>query len=405
MRIIIAGQTYYPGNNGQAVFTIRLAEGLAKLGHSVAMVVPAEELRTRRTVINGVLVLSIAALHLKKLHDNAYFSPAPMGAIKKLFSDFRPDIVHLQDHYPLSRMTFQVAKKKRVPVMGTNHFLPENVMPYLPIPQKLYGTTKWLLWYSVLSLYNKLDFVTTPTATAASIIRGQSLRTPVKPVSCGVDVHRFQPHSAADRAEMRRKYGLSPDKTIVFYVGRIDAEKRLSIIIRALAQLNRPDVQVAIAGKGEHRPALETLASKLGLSGRVIFTGFIPDDDLPALINSIDIFAMPSEAELQSIATLEAMASGKPVIAANARALPELVATGENGYLFTPGDVTDAVRGLQYLLAHRSEWGIMGVASREKAQPHGLENTLRRYETLYYKLNPNAQPVKHHIDKKRWASI
>ncbi len=405
MRIIIAGQTYYPGNNGQAVFTIRLAEGLAKLGHSVAMIVPAEELHTHRTVKNGVLILSIAAIHLKNLHDNAYFSPAPMGAIKKLFKTFNPDIVHLQDHYPLSRVVYQVAKKNRVPVMGTNHFLPENVMPYLPIPQKLRGVAKWLLWYSVLSLYNKLDFVTTPTATAANIIRGEALRAPVKPVSCGVDIHRFQPKNIAIRAKIRRKYGLSSEKTILFYVGRIDAEKRLDVMIRTLKTLGRTDVQFAIAGKGEHRPALEALAAELDLTEQVVFTGFVPDDDLPTLINSIDIFAMPSEAELQSIATLEAMASGKPVIAANARALPELVETGVNGYLFRAGDIADAVRGLQYLLERRNDWGKFGTASRQKAEPHGLENTLRRYETLYYQLNPNAQRVKHHIDKKRWASI
>lgn len=405
MRIVIAGQTYYPGNNGQAVFTIRLAEGLAKLGHDVAMIVPAEEFRTRRAVKNGVLVLSIAALHLKNLHDNAYFPPAPMGAIKKLFKTFKPDIVHLQDHYPLSRVVYQVAKKHRVPVMGTNHFLPENVMPYLPIPQKLHGVTKWLLWYSVLSLYNKLDYVTTPTATAASIIRGQALRVPVKPVSCGVDIQRFHPDTADSHTEMRLKYGLSPKKTILFYVGRIDAEKRLDVMIRALKKLGRTDVQFAIAGKGEHRPALEALTAELGLAEQVAFLGFVPDDDLPALINSIDIFAMPSEAELQSIATLEAMASGKPVIAANARALPELVETGVNGYLFRAGDIADAAHGLQTLLDHRADWVKLGAASREKAQPHGLENTIRRYESLYFQLNPNAQPVKHRIDKKGWVSI
>ncbi len=405
MRIIIAGQTYYPGNNGQAVFTIRLAEGLAKMGHDVAMVVPAEELHTRRTVKNGVLVLSIAAIHLKTLHDNAYFSPAPMGAIKKLFKTFKPDIVHLQDHYPLSRVVYQVAKKNRVPVMGTNHFLPENVMPYLPIPQKLHGVANWLLWYSVLSLYNKLDYVTTPTATAARIIRGQSLRAPVKPVSCGVDIRRFHPDATVNRAEMRRKYGLSTEKTILFYVGRIDAEKRLDVMIRALKMLGRSDVQFAIAGKGEHRPALETLTAELGLTEQVKLLGFVPDDDLPALINSIDIFAMPSEAELQSIATLESMASGKPVIAADARALPELVETGVNGYLFRAGDIADATRGLQTLLNRRADWAKLGAASREKAEPHGLENTLHRYEALYFHLNPNARPVKHRIDKKRWASI
>ncbi len=404
MRIIIAGQTYYPGNNGQAVFTIRLAEGLAKLGHQVAMLVPAEHLHTERTMKNGVLLLSIAAIHLKQLHHNAYFSPNPIGVVKRFFNEFQPDVVHLQDHYPLSRIVNHVAEKKRVPVMGTNHFLPENVMPYLPIPKKLHGIAVWLLWYSVLSLYNRLDYVTTPTATAAKILRRQHFRVPVSPVSCGVDTHRFHPQ-AVDRAEILRQYGLDPAKKIIFYVGRIDAEKRLDVIISALKRLNRPDVQFAITGKGEHRLVLERQIAELGLEKTVVFTGFVPDADLPALINSIDIFAMPSEAELQSIATLEAMATGKPVLAANARALPELVQTGSNGYLFAAGNIADAADGLASLLDHPEKWATLGAASHQKAQPHGLENTIRQYENLYFKLNPNARPAKRRISYKQLASV
>lgn len=405
MRIILAGQTYLPGNNGQAVFTIRLAEGLAKLGHQVVMIVPAEHPRTERTVVNGVTMLAIAAIPLKKLHHNAYFSPNPLGDVKSFFNEFQPDVVHLQDHYPLSRVVFQIAKKQRVPVMGTNHFLPANVMPYLPIPQALHRATEWLLWYSVLSLYNKLDYVTTPTATAARILRAQKIRVPISPVSCGVDTHRFEPHPRTNRSGILRKYGLDPVKKTIFFVGRIDAEKRLDVIVDALHRLNRTDVQFAITGKGEYRPTLEAQISALGLSGTVRFTGYVPAEDLPALINDIDIFAMPSEAELQSIATLEAMATAKPVLAADARALPELVQTNINGYLFSAGDVADATRGLAMMLDHPQKWRDWGEASWKKAQPHGLENTIRQYENLYFKLNPNARPAKRRIGMKQLASV
>jgi 1,2-diacylglycerol 3-alpha-glucosyltransferase len=99
---------------------------------------------------------------------------------------------------------------------------------------------------------------------------------------------------------------------------------------------------------------------------------------------------MPSDAELQSIATLEAMATGRPILAANARALPELVQPGVNGYLFEHGDPENAARAIAKLVDQRDDWAAMGAASREIALPHNLANTIHRYEELYSTLLDGA---------------
>jgi 1,2-diacylglycerol 3-alpha-glucosyltransferase len=92
---------------------------------------------------------------------------------------------------------------------------------------------------------------------------------------------------------------------------------------------------------------------------------------------------MPSEAELLSIASLEAMACGRPILAANAVALPELVTDGVNGYLFQRGDDADAVRCMEKLADYPELWAEMGAVSIERAKPHGLEAILKRNEVLY----------------------
>jgi len=122
------------------------------------------------------------------------------------------------------------------------------------------------------------------------------------------------------------------------------------------------------------------------LGQRVKFIGFVPDEDLSALYNSTDIFVMPSTAELQSIATLEAMACGKPVLCANAQALPELVTNGLNGYLFTPNDPADAAHRIDQLMIEHSRWAAMGQASIAIATHHSLTHTIRHYEELYTSL-------------------
>src|SRR5439155_23320461 len=121
------------------------------------------------------------------------------------------------------------------------------------------------------------------------------------------------------------------------YVGRLDRGKRIAVLIHAFHRLSREDLQLPIAGRGRHGRALRALAERLALGRRVVFTGFVPDEDLPGLLNSVDVFVMPSEAELQSIATLEAMATGRPVLAEVALALPELMETNVIDYMIRDG--------------------------------------------------------------------
>jgi glycosyltransferase involved in cell wall biosynthesis len=173
----------------------------------------------------------------------------------------------------------------------------------------------------------------------------------------------------------------------LLYVGRVDREKGLDVIVDALASLRRDDVQMVIAGKGSYLQPLKQLCGKLALGDRVVFTGFVPDEDLPLLYNSVAAFVMPSHAELQSIATLEAMSSGLPVLAANARALPELVSPDKNGYLFTPGDVADAAQGIMALANSRQRWELMSAASVAKVRPHSLHNMSQGYISLYHQLS------------------
>ncbi len=179
--------------------------------------------------------------------------------------------------------------------------------------------------------------------------------------------------------------GWIPSGRFFCIVGRIEKDKRIDVLLHALARLERDDIQLAIAGRGSAFEHFQALARSLNLDGRVRFTGFIPKEDLHVLLNSVDIFTMPSDAELLSLASLEAMACGRPVLLANAVALPELVAPGVNGYLFKPGDAEDAAHYMQLLADQPERWKEMGKASMEKAQVHGLENTVQRYEELYKK--------------------
>ena len=392
MRILITGQTFYKRNNGQGVFTINLAEGLAQAGHQVLLVIPSEQGQPYRKKQHGLTIQTVPTLVIT---DKVNVTGFAQKIVNQTVADFQPQIIHIQDHYFLSRAVLQAGRQHQILQMGTNHFLPENLTYNFRIPKKLMQPIHQLLWQNMLEVYNTLHAVTTPSETAVRILRQQQLQAPVQAISCGVDQTRFKPRPELNRADIRRRYGLDPARTLFIYVGRIDREKGLEGLMRALKTLRRDDIQLAIVGqKSNYLHALLTLRQHLSLEQQVIFTGFVPSKDLPLLLNSADIFVMPSGAELQSIATLEAMSSGLPVLAANARALPELVEHQVNGYLFELDNVVEAASGLAALADNRRHWASMSVAGLEKVRQHSLPNTIQRYANLYQNLQAYPYTVK-----------
>jgi glycosyltransferase involved in cell wall biosynthesis len=383
MRILIASESQYIAFHGQAIFTRNLSEGLARRGHDVSVLTLSERGRPYQEQVAGVQVEAVRSLSLGLLHPDVYASAFPEKRVRQVVRQFRPDIIHIQDHYPLCRSAVRNAKRYGIKVVGTNHFMPENLAAYVPVISRIKPLYNWILWHWMLDLYNRLDAAAVPSKSGADLLRRQGIRPPVFPISCGVDVRHFHPIANLDRAAWRARYGLDPDRKIIFFVGRVDREKRLDVLLKAVRLMDRRDLQCVIAGNGAALQGLKALAQELELGGNVLFTGFVPNEDLPSLLGSVDIFAMPSEAELLSIATLEAMACGLPVLAARAMALPELVSENVNGFLFNPGDATDAASCLGLLADHPERWKEMGQASLDKVQQHSLDRGLSQYEDLY----------------------
>lgn len=386
MRIMIASSTYVPAMNGQAVFTTNLAEGLVKMGHKVLVVLDSHHVHASQTFVNGVQLEEIKSISLNFLHAGVYFSPFPGSEVSRLFDTFQPEIVHIQDHYPTCRAVVKVARRRRIKIVGSNHFIPENLAPYIPLLPRMKPMFNWILWQWMLTIYKYVDVITAQSNAAAKLIHSQGLNLPILPISCGIDLDHYYQNPAIDRELYYRRYGLDSNKKVFLFLGRIDGEKRIDLLLRAMELLDRDDIQLAIAGHGKVEDKLQQLTAKLNLEQRVKFTGFIPEEDVPGLMNSVDVFVMPSEAELLSISTLEAMACGRPVLLANALALPELVKEGENGYLFKPGDVVDLVRYMKILADQSERWETMGKMSREIAISHSLDETLQKFEMLYSQL-------------------
>jgi len=392
VRIAIVSQTFVPGHSGQGVFAVGLADGLAARGHQVLAVRPGRGPARHGLRRGPVRVEEVAALPLAR-DPSAALTVFANRRVGRLLDEFSPDIVHLQDHYPLCRAALGQARQRGVPTVATNHFLPRNMLAFLPVPTRFDPIAQAAMWAWLRGVFNAVALSTAPSERAVELLREHGVATTTKAISCGVDVNRFRPATEDERRATRLRYGLDPGRPLLAYVGRLDPEKRLDVLLDGLARLARHDRawQLVLVGRGHQAGALARRARRLAIDDAVHFAGYLPRADLPPVVAAADIFVIASDAELLSIATLEAMASGLPVVAADAVALPELVRAGINGRLFRTGDAADLADQLQATLDDRPHWAEMGAASRALAEHHDRRLTIDRYEELYRQAIDNRQ--------------
>ncbi|WP_113703112.1 glycosyltransferase [Nonomuraea lactucae] len=376
-RILISTDTYPPDVNGTAYFTHRLATGLAARGNNVHVVCQSDQGPATADVVEGVVMHRLRSAPLLVHPTMRVTIPTRLD---RLMASVDPDVLHTQGHFVVGRAAIAAALRRGVPVVATNHFMPDNLFQFGHIPDRLRARAGRLAWRDFKRIFDRTDHVTTPTPLAAKLLGDQGFTRPVEPVSCGIDLTRFHPHT--EPKHWARKLFDLPDRPTILFVGRLDEEKHLNELVRALPHvLNTTDAQLAIVGRGNQRPELERLAKRIGIGERVSFLGFVPDENMPQAFAAADVFAMPSVAELQSIATLEAMASGLPVVVADAMALPHLV--DGNGYLYQPGDVLTLAGHLTAILTDDELRARLGRASRGLAITHDHQNSLARFEQIY----------------------
>jgi 1,2-diacylglycerol 3-alpha-glucosyltransferase len=195
-------------------------------------------------------------------------------------------------------------------------------------------------------------------------------------VPTGVDCSRFQPDNYD--IEFLHRYGLQ-GKKVVLHVGRLSKEKRLDIALGAVKELSGtdPHLRLLVVGGG---PALEhykDMVRDLGISDRVVFTGFLPDRDLEVAYATCDMLVISSTFETQGLVVLEAMASGRPVAGMRARAIPEFVQEGKNGCLFDEDSCAEAI------MRCLSRAESMRISALATAREYSVDACTARLEGAY----------------------
>jgi len=384
MKILIATDTYYLGAGNVPHFTQRrLAMMLVEQGHQVFVMAPSPN--TKKIILehDGVTVYGLSSFSLPA-YPNLRISPLFFSKtyIKKCLEEINPDIIHVQDHFMIGRGVLKIAKELDIPVVGTNHFMPENFTHYFYLPKFIEAKFKKIIWQGVLKVYNQVETMISPTKTAGSLLEKSGFKNMIIPVSNGIDLKRFNLNNNGDY--LKEKYKIPANRLSVLYVGRLDKEKRIDMIIAAMPEIiKKVDAHLVLGGVGKLRYSLEEQVKNLGLQDRVTFVGFVPDEDLPNLYRLANLFAIAGIAELQSVVTMEAMASGLPILGVNAVALPELIHDGENGYLFSENNIQELAERAIMILLNKELQAQMSAKSLEIIQRHDVNLVMAKHESIY----------------------
>lgn len=378
LRVLIGADTFAPEINGAATFAARLAAGLVERGHDVHIVAPAASRKhgTWTETLEGQ-PMTVHRLKSWRWYPHPWLRFALPWQIEqnsaRILDEVKPDVVHFQSHIIIGRGLSNQAKQRGIKVIGTNHFMPENLLEHTLLPNFLRAPAVRMAWAAASRSFARAEVVTTPTRKAADFLEQYTKLRGVLAISCGVDAHHYTP-DFSPRTE-----------NLILFVGRITNEKQLDKLLRAFAILDPAlDAKLELVGGGEQENSLKALATQLGIRDRVTFTGYAEEDYLRNALTRATVFAMPSIAELQSIATMEAMASALPVVAANAMALPHLVHDGENGFLFEPGNVEEfAAKLTRVLTMPEDELQKFKRESLRIVAAHDIQRTLTTFEAIY----------------------
>jgi len=317
-----------------------------------------------------------------------YLSFRHTPAAKKLLQTM--DIVHVHHPFLSGRLALRYCEPLQIPTVFTNHTRYDlYAQAYLPIvPEDI---SDGLLQAYMPPFCQAMSLVISPSAGMEKILRGMGVTSPISIIPNGVELQNFYQAEQMSRAD----FGFKENDVILVYAGRIATEKNLVFLLQSFAGVAQAfnHVYLMILGGGQKQIEDETkqLAAQLNLNQRVLFTGFIPYEELPSYLAMCDAFVTASVTEVHPLSVIEGMASGLPVIGIDSPGVGDTIEDGKTGFLTTQ-DLASFTAKLTRLCLDASLRKQMGDAARQASTRYAIERTtktmLEQYERLFYGSRP-----------------
>jgi 1,2-diacylglycerol 3-alpha-glucosyltransferase len=326
VRIGVFSDSYRPYTSGVVTSICTFKEELNNLGHETFIFAPSY--RNYRDEEEDVFrFFSVPAPSNPNYTLAVPLSPRANMVAKKL----NLDVIHVHSPFILGQMGARCSRNLGIPLVFTYHTLYDQYVHYVPLAQEI--AREWANKY-ISSFGNRCDLVITPSMEIKNLIQTKGIKTPIEVIPTGVETSRFE---NGDPSWLRRRFNIPANRKICLFVGRLTREKNLDFLFRAFKKVKDEysDTSLVIVATGPLEKELKKLVINLGMiiNEDVIFTGFLPSDNLVDAYCGADIFTFASVTETQGIVLVEAMAAGLPVVAIRATGSQEMVEHEKQGLL------------------------------------------------------------------------
>jgi glycosyltransferase involved in cell wall biosynthesis len=362
MKLCLITSEFPPVIGGIASHVYELARALSAKGVSVTVVHPvAPGTKTIKGDAQGFKVLRPDIIRSKPFYDYALHR-----YLRTLQSEHRFDLIHVHGVRPLA-----ATKGLGIPVVFTNHssgFLARHHAGFI---------RKW----RTKRLLKHVDALIGPSDELVESAKFFGYNGPAHMIANGVDAERFKPGAGIKRSA----WAVNEDDTVILLARRLVFKNGVIGFAEAVAQMKAHNFRIVIAGDGPDRAAMTTILEKANRLDRCIFLGRISNADMPDIFRSADVSVLPSLAEATSIAGLEAMASGLPLVGTNVGGIPTIINDGVTGLIVPPRDPGALAIALDALCTHKDQRQKMGQAARARVEaefswPKIAEETRHIYE-------------------------
>lgn len=301
--------------------------------------------------------------------------------IRNKLDDFDPTLVHLATPDLLGFRAMRYAQTSDIQIVSSYHTHFTSYLKYYNLQMLEMLGWKYLVWF-----YSQCKHIYVPTKSMAEELTRHGITDGIRIWARGVDINLFSP----DKRDMewRRKRGIEDHEGVVTFVSRLVWEKDLQTYVDSVKKLiaGSTSVQPLIVGEGPARRELENMLPEAH------FTGFLTGQELARAYASSDVFLFPSDTETFGNVTLEAMASGVPVVVADATGSKSLVEPGVNGYLATPRKPEEFAGKVGQILNNRQQHDSMSKAARQKALAFDWEKVNEELLQNYYEALKSPHP-------------
>ncbi|MBA3927627.1 glycosyltransferase family 4 protein [Listeria rustica] len=378
LNVLMVSDDFYPKVGGIAAHVLEISRAISELGHQVVLLTkiydPKNEL-PEEEYIGNIRIVRVKVSNRRKIRALEFMYKG-RRKIKELLKENTFQVIHWHKLIADSIIT-------KIPFDGVKIFTNHSSTFLNWYERKKFGRCRFLLGH--------MDGVIAPSLELTSKIGTIFPDKPALNISNGVDVSKFYPDTMM-RGIMRMQLGYNSSDKVVMIARRLEEKNGVMYFTQSIPKMvdNDPTIQILIVGSGSQEVAIRTFIEEKNLEERVTIIPGVMNPEMPYYFNVADLVVLPSLMEATSIAGLEAMACGKPLVGTDVGGIPEIITPHETGLLVPARSAEALANGVLEMLVDENKRLDMGEKALQSVQENFAWSEIARKTVAFYQQHLKA---------------